>query len=540
MKRFAEMFTALDRTTSTGAKVAALAEYFRTAPEADRLWTVALMSGRRPRRAVTATRLRAWAAERAGIPPWLFEACYPVVGDLSETIALVLPAPSRHVARSLADWIGMLRGLALLDEDARKAAILDAWDSLPATERFVFNKLITGGWRMGVSARLMTRALAQATGIDEADLTHRLMGDWSPERITWTALIEVPDPAAAEGRPYPFCLAHALDTPPGDLGPVDGWLAERKWDGIRGQLILRGGVRHLWSRGEELMTDRFPELAPLVDFLPPGTVIDGEVLAWDHDAGAPMPFARLQPRIGRKAVPKALLAQAPVIVMAYDLLEWQGEDLRAAPLSRRRALLEAALAHLPPHLPPELPLRLSPRLTAAGWDDLARARDDSRAMGAEGLMLKRLVAPYHAGRRRGDWWKWKIDPLTIDAVMIYAQAGSGRRATLYTDFTFAVRDGPPDDPTLVPFTKAYSGLTDAEFREITAWVRKNTTDRFGPVRAVRPEHVFEIAFEGIQASPRHKSGVALRFPRMARWRRDKPVAEANTLADLKALLARYG
>lgn len=532
MKDFAALFTTLDQTTKTGAKTAALAEYLRTAPEDDRLWTVALLSGRRPRRSITTTRLREWAAERAGIPLWLFETCYPVVGDLSETIALVLPEPTTRIDRSLTGWITALRALDRAEDAARKDFVLAAWDGLEPTERFVFNKLITGGWRMGVSQKLMTRALAQATGIDEAELTHRLMGDWTPERVTWDSLIAAPDAGTDLSRPYPFCLAYQLDDTPEALGPVTDWLAEHKWDGIRGQLILRGGAHHLWSRGEELMTDRFPELARLTDALPHGTVIDGEVLAWDSATNTPLGFARLQPRIGRKSVPKKLLAEAPVIVMAYDLLEWQGQDIRDRPLAHRRATLADALAALPP----DLPLRLSDPVTAQGWPGLVAARAQARDIGAEGLMLKRLSAPYQGGRRKGDWWKWKLDPLTIDAVMIYAQAGSGRRATLYTDFTFAVRDG----DSLVPFTKAYSGLTDAEFREITAWVRKNTTDRFGPVRAVRAEHVFEIAFEGIQASPRHKSGVALRFPRMARWRRDKPVSEAATLTDLKAMLAQYG
>jgi DNA ligase-1 len=518
MKRFAALFSALDRTTSTKAKTAALAAYFSEAPEADRLWCIALLSGRRPRRMITTTKLREWAAERAGIPLWLFEACYPVVGDLSETIALVLPEPGRRTDMALADWIARLRALDKEDEETRKAAILDAWDSLAPTERLVFNKLLTGGWRMGVSQKLMTRALAQSTGIAEAELTHRLMGDWTPDSVTWDSLIEAPDPTADLSRPYPFYLAYQIDAEPETLGPVTDWLAERKWDGIRGQLILRGGEHRLWSRGEELITDRFPELAQLRDFLPPGTVIDGEVLAWDRAAEAPLSFARLQPRIGRKTVPKKLLTEAPAILMAYDLLEWGGADWRDRPLRARRAQLEAAIADLPL----EVPIRLSARVGAPDWSDLAEARARSREIGAEGLMLKRLAAPYLAGRRKGDWWKWKVDPLTIDAVMIYAQAGSGRRATLYTDFTFAVWNGPPENGDLVPFTKAYSGLTDAEFAEITRWVRKNTTDRFGPVRAVRPHHVFEIAFEGIQHSTRHKSGVALRFPRMARWRRDKP------------------
>ena len=532
MKDFVALFTALDQTTRTSGKIAALADYLRIAPEADRLWTVALLSGRRPRRSITTTKLRLWAAAAAGIPSWLFETCYPVVGDLSETIALILPAPQERIEKGLSDWIADLRALDGQDEAQRRSFVLRAWNGLPPTERFVFNKLITGGWRMGVSQKLMTRALAQATGIDADELTHRLMGEWSPDTVTWHGLITAPDPQAALSRPYPFALAHQLDTNPEALGPVSDWLAEDKWDGIRGQLIKRGGGHHLWSRGEELMTDRFPEVARIAGALPDGTVLDGEVLAWDYGAARPLGFAKLQPRIGRKTVPKRLLAEAPALIMAYDLLEWRGDDLRARPFGQRRALLTDLLRELPD----TVPLRLSPAIAADDWAGLATVRAKARDRGAEGLMLKRLSAPYHAGRRRGDMWKWKLDPLTIDAVMIYAQAGSGRRATLYTDFTFAVRDG----AGFVPFTKAYSGLTDAEFREITKWVRAHTTERFGPVRAVRPELVFEIAFEGIQASPRHKSGVALRFPRMLRWRRDKPVSEAASLDELKVMLAQYG
>ncbi|MEC3859943.1 ATP-dependent DNA ligase [Mesobacterium sp. TK19101] len=530
MKAFATLFHALDQTTKTSAKTNALAEFFTQASEADKLWCIALFSGRRPKRAVTTTQLREWAADRAGVPLWLLEECYPVVGDLAETIALILPPSTATEDLPLSHWISVLQGLHHVDSEARKPVILNAWDRLNTTERFLFNKLITGGFRIGVSQKLMTRALARATGQDEAALAHRLMGNWTPETTSYHALIEAEDAQADDSRPYPFCLAHGLDAAPDGLGPRDAWLAEWKWDGIRGQLILRGGAHHVWSRGEELMTDRFPDLARAVDFLPDGTVLDGEIVAWDGTA--PLPFATLQKRIGRKTVPKKLLAEARVILLAYDLLEDGGQDLRAAPLSDRRARLEALLKDVPQ----DAPVRPSPLIEADDWDALARVRATARDHRAEGLMLKRKDSPYHAGRKRGDWWKWKLDPLTIDAVMIYAQAGHGRRATLYTDFTFAVWQG----NDLVPFTKAYSGLTDDEFRQITAWVRKNTVQRFGPVRQVRPDLVFEIAFEGIQESPRHKSGVALRFPRMARWRQDKPAQEANTLADLKAMLAVYG
>ncbi|RLJ59019.1 DNA ligase-1 [Litoreibacter meonggei] len=531
MKRFADLFTALDQTTKTNAKVAALAAYFRDAPDSDRLWTIALLSGRRPKRGVTTTLLREWAAEVADIPLWLFEECYPIVGDLSETIALVLPPATGRRDRTLTDWLETVRDLGVLDMEAKKQTVLDAWSTLPPIERFLFNKLITGGLRIGVSQKLMTRALAQATEIEEATLAHRLMGDWTPATTTFHDLIEAHDPEADASKPYPFYLAYQLEDLDA-LGPPSDWRAERKWDGIRGQLIIRQRQPYLWSRGEELITDRFPEFAIAPDFIPDGTVFDGELLAWDHATDTPQNFNALQKRIGRKTVPKKLLKDAPVILYAYDLLEQDGEDLRTHPLDDRRARLTALIDTLPS----DAPLRLSAQLPFQTWDDLAQIRATSRDHAAEGLMLKRGDSLYLSGRKKGDWWKWKVDPLTIDAVMIYAQAGSGRRAGLYTDFTFAVWNG----NELTPFTKAYSGLTDAEFRKITAWVKKNTLQRFGPVRQVTPEHVFEIAFEGIQASPRHKSGVALRFPRMLRWRHDKPVQEANTLDDLKEMLDTYG
>ena len=532
MKEFTRLFNAIDQSTKTTAKTNALAGYFATAPEQDRLWTIALFSGRRPKRAVTTTKLREWAAEIAGIPLWLFEESYPVVGDLAETIALVLPDTASDTDEGLSYWIEGLRALADQDEAARKTFVETAWHQLGGAERFVFNKLITGGFRMGISQKLMTRALAKATGQPETELAHRLMGNWTPEDTSWHNLILADDPMADASRPYPFYLSYGLDGDAADLGAPEEWYAEWKWDGIRGQLILRDGQYYVWSRGEELMTDRFTEQARALDYLPSGTVLDGELLVWPEGAPAPASFNALQKRIGRKTVPKKLLAEAPVVLYAYDLLEWDGKDIRTQPLATRRETLERACRDLPQ----EAPVKLSPQLAFDTWDTLAAQRSAARAAQAEGVMLKRAASPYLVGRKKGDWWKWKLDPLTIDAVMIYAQSGHGRRANLFTDFTFAVWNG----NDLVPFTKAYSGLTDAEFREITAWVRKNTLQKFGPVRQVTPHHDFEIAFEGIQASPRHKSGVALRFPRMSRWRQDKPLQEANTLDDLNEMLSIYG
>ena len=404
MKRFANLFTTIDQSTKTNVKTAALAEYFAAAPDADRLWTIALFSGRRPKRAVTTTRLREWAAERAGIPLWLFEESYAIVGDLAETIALVLPPNTTQDDQSLSDWIAALREIYTQDEDARKAFVLSAWDRLGGAERFIFNKLITGGFRVGVSQKLMTRALARATDKPEAELAHRLMGNWHPDDTTWHALVEAEDASADASRPYPFYLAYGLEAEPQDLGDPEDWRAEWKWDGIRGQLILRDGQYFVWSRGEELMTDRFPELARALDFLPDGTVLDGELLVWPDDQPTPSSFNALQSRIGRKTVPKKLLADAPVVLHAYDLLEWQGQDIRDLPFADRRATLERACADLPA----QAPIRLSSQLPFADWDALADTRSDARDAQAEGVMLKRADSPYLAGRKRatggnGSW-----------------------------------------------------------------------------------------------------------------------------------------
>lgn len=526
MQRFAELFTRLDETTKTTVKVAALADYFEQVDDRDRLWTMAILSHRRPKRTVNTTLLRQWAAEMSGLPQWLFEDSYHIVGDLAETIALLLPPPQSRKEASLSHWINFIISLGALAEEDKQSAVKEAWSELAPVERFIFNKLITGGFRMGVSQKLMVRALSKYTGIEEPVLAHRLMGKWDPATVDFQALIIEPNASDNLSRPYPFYLAYQLDKTPEELGAPSEWQAEHKWDGIRGQVIIREDEIFVWSRGEELVTDKFPEYHPLAQLLPNGTVIDGEILPWKD--GRPLDFNDLQTRIGRKNVTKKVLENAPVTLMAYDLLEWQGQDIRQEPLAERRKLLEELVSDHPSGGI----LQISPTVNFSSWEELAAERETAREKHSEGIMLKRLDSPYLTGRKRGDWWKWKVDPLTVDAVMIYAQQGHGRRANLFTDFTFAVWDG----DRLVPFTKAYSGLTDKEFNEITRWVKSNTIERFGPVRSVKPAHVFEIAFEGIRASSRHKSGIALRFPRMLRWRRDKPISEANTLEDLKALL----
>ncbi|MEM0991863.1 MAG: ATP-dependent DNA ligase [Bacteroidota bacterium] len=530
MKHFARLFKNLDQTTKTNTKVAALVQYFEAAEEQDMLWTIAILSHRRPRRSVKTTLLRAWAAELSGIPLWLLEDSYYVVGDLAEAISLLLPPTSGQSDQSFTYWIDYVRSLAKLEEEEKKEKVVAAWQVLDTTERFIFNKLITGGFRVGVSQKLMTKALAQYLKVEDSILAHRLMGDWTPDSTSFEELLLKENPQDDISKPYPFYLAYALEEEPENLGAVTDWQIERKWDGIRGQIILRAGELFVWSRGEELMTNRFPEYHQLPKQLPHGTVIDGEILPFRD--GKPLSFNVLQTRIGRKKVSKKVLENAPVVLIAYDLLEWQGTDIRARPMSERRELLEQMLAEYDT----EGIVLLSELVEADSWEAYKNERANSRAHQSEGLMLKRKNSIYKAGRKKGDWWKWKVDPLTIDAVMIYAQRGSGRRANLYTDYTFGVWR----DELLVPFTKAYSGLTDKEFRQITAWVRQNTLERFGPVRSVKPTHVFEIAFEGIQKSTRHKSGVALRFPRMLRWRKDKKIQDANTLEDLHQMLEVYG
>jgi DNA ligase-1 len=565
MKRFSRLFSELDATTSTNAKVEALVRYFDQAPPRDAAWAVYFLAGGKPRQVVPMASLAVLACEVAGIAPWLFDECYQAVGDLAETIALVLPSEGEPSDTGLGEWVeDRLLPLRGLGEAEIAERIKHYWRALDAQGRFLLTKLIGGGFRVGVSKLLVQRALASHAGVDAKRVAQRMMGYTdgkvmpSPER--YEALIAQTAGAEGEqrdpGQPYPFFLAHQLDLPPelfaARLGPVGDWMVEWKYDGIRGQVVKREGRVWVWSRGEELVTERFPEIVARAQPLPDGTVLDGEILVWDEQQGRPAPFSLLQQRIGRKNLTKKILADAPVSFIAYDLLEQDGQDLRELPQRERRARLEALLQGTG--------FRVSPVEIDASWLEFARRREQSRERGVEGFMLKRLDAAYGTGRTKADglWWKWKIDPMTIDCVLIYAQAGHGRRASVYTDYTFAVWNRPPRDAAeaeavveaiarkepaqpgalqLVPFAKAYSGLTDEEFRQVDAIIRRQTLEKFGPVRSVRPSLVFELGFEGINRSPRHKSGIAVRFPRMLRIRHDKPLHEANTLQDLEALLA---
>jgi len=564
MKRFSQLFAELDATTSTNAKVEALTRYFDQAPPRDATWAVYFLAGGKPRQVMPMGALGLLACEVAGIPPWLFDASYEQVGDLAETIALVLPLDARTSDVGLAEWIEQrllpLRGQPF---EATAPLIKSYWQELDAQGRFLLTKLIGGAFRVGVSKLLVQRALAAHAGVDAKRVAQRMMGYTdgkvlpTPER--YEALVAKTEQEAGElrdaGQPYPFFLAHQLDLPTElftpRLGPVSDWMVEWKYDGIRGQIVRRNGEVWVWSRGEELVTERFPEIVAAAQGLPDGTVIDCEILVWDEPRQRPAPFSLLQQRIGRKNLAKKILADAPVSFMAYDLLEQDGQDIRALPQRERRRRLEALLAGTP--------LRISPVEQGASWLEFAGKRARSRELGVEGFMLKRLDAAYGTGRTKAEglWWKWKIEPMTIDCVLVYAQPGSGRRSSVHTDYTLAVwsrapqgkeeadsvvaamvRKEPPvaGELQLVPFAKAYSGLTDEEFRQVDAVIRKNTIEKFGPVRSVKPSLVFELGFEGINRSSRHKSGIAVRFPRMLRIRHDKPLHEANTLQDLESLL----
>ncbi|RYJ61698.1 ATP-dependent DNA ligase [Pseudomonas songnenensis] len=567
MKAFATLYSRLDATTSSNAKLAAMRDYFREADPADAAWAVYFLAGGRPRQLVPTRVLRETAMQAAGLPEWLFEESYQAVGDMAETISLLMPEAEHSSEDGLAVWMQdrllPLRGLPPEELAERLPAL---WAQLDRLSLMVCIKLITGAFRVGVSKLLVTRALASLADLDPKRVAQRLVGytDLShrPSAEGYRALIAEEsehEHAQRGGQPYPFFLAHSLQAPVEEfdtlLGAPDNWFIEWKWDGIRAQLVKRDGQIWVWSRGEELVSERFPELCELARCLPDGTVIDGEILVWKHAPETPagelfdisgtgepsagafgvQPFALLQQRIGRKNLTAKVLQDAPVAVLAYDLLEWQGDDWRQREHRERRVQLQAVVEHCP-----NPRLMLSPLVTGDDWADLARQREASRALGVEGMMIKARAAQYGVGRTKdvGVWWKWKIDPFSVDAVLIYAQRGHGRRASLYTDYTFAVWDGEPGDPErkLVPFAKAYSGLTDEEMRKVDAIVRKTTVEKFGPVRSVTPTLVFELGFEGIAASSRHKSGIAVRFPRMLRWRLDKPVEEADTLETLKELL----
>ena len=551
MKAFTALYWRLDRTTRTSEKEAVLVDYFRAVPPADGAIAVHLLSGGRQSRAVPLALLRGWAAEAAGIPDWLIDECYAQVGDLAETLALVLPdtvaaigadsATNLGLASCVRDSVDRLRQQP--DTIGKRRIIEGVWNTLAPTERIVWHKLLTGGLRVGVSRTLVARALAEVAGVDTATMLERLVAAKLDSADDYLHLLH-PDVAAGSRRPYPFFLASAIEHPADTLGPPGDWQVEWKWDGMRAQVVRRGGEVALWTRGEELVGERFPEIVDAAAELPDGTVLDGELLV--VQGGRQQGFTTLSRRMNRTCPTRRQIAELPCAFLAYDLLESDGVDRRQEPLATRRRRLDrlaaaagwptfeprAADDPLPSSAPTVARLLLSPQLPAPDWQAVSDARAEARKRGVEGVMIKRRDGAYGTGRTRGEWWKWKVDPLEIDAVLLAAVAGHGRRAGLHTDYTFGVWDG----GRLVKIANAYAGLTDVELTEIDRIIRATTTEKKGAWRGVTPTLVMQLAFEGVAESTRHGSGVAVRFPRIARWRKEKSPADAGTLADLRALI----
>jgi DNA ligase-1 len=533
MRELARLLEVLSETASTSKKVELLASYFAESSGSDRDWSIFLLTGGTIPRALSSTNARRLVGELTEIPDWLVDECYHTVGDLAETLSLLLPQQTRTQSRSITTWMEFLLALRKKPLEEQRPLLREVWAELDSREYFLFHKLLTGALRVGVSKGLVTKALARVIGRDGGTVAHLLTGSLEPGQPIFAKLQDGAPQSSLQ--PYPFALAVPMEVTSSAeeaLGPCQEWLFEYKWDGIRAQLVRREGGALLFSRGEEYLTERFPELSAVAQHLPVGTVLDGEIVVWRDNA--PGSFADLQTRITRKRVPPALIKRHPVRYLAYDMLEDAGRDLRAQPLLERRERLMAVVRNVPAEH--DRAIDISSELIAESWEAAAHLRARAPEMGAEGLMVKRRDSPYHVGRKRAGWIKWKVDPYVFDGVLTYAQKGHGRRSELYTDYTFGVWDG----PNLVTVAKAYSGLTDEEINEVDRFVRANTKERFGPVRTVTPQLVFEIAFEGIQQSTRHKSGLALRFPRINRWRRDKPAAEADTIDTLRLLLKRSG
>ncbi|KQR94627.1 ATP-dependent DNA ligase [Chryseobacterium sp. Leaf180] len=525
MRHFAELINAVESTNKTNARIDAIIDYLERAPDEDKVWFIALFTGKRPKRNINSNYIKEWALEIVDIPFWLFQESYSAVGDLGETLSLILPAPTHKIEKSLSEWMNEIINLKIKSDQEKKDFVLDSWDGLDYTERLIFNKLLGGSFRIGVSSKTLINALVKFSGHEASSLMHSMMGKWLPSEVTFQELISAEKVNTDNSRPYPFCLAYPLEKDLEELGEPDSWQIEYKWDGIRGQVIRRNDEVFIWSRGEELITEQFPEILEDVQKMTGNFVIDGEILAV-HE-GNVLNFNELQKRLNRKTLTKKMLGEIPIELFAYDLLELEGNDLREKPMSARRAMLEELLLNNPSEK-----IHLSQIIEFDEWKNLDLIRENSREINSEGLMLKSKNSHYHSGRKKGDWWKWKINPLTIDAVLIYAQKGSGRRSAYYTDYSFAVKSG----DKLVTIAKAYSGLTDKEIMEVSKFVNKNALEKFGPVRTVKPELVFEIAFEGIGFSNRHKSGVALRFPRILRWRKDKTVNDIDDIEEIKKLI----
>ncbi len=538
MKAFTELYDELDSTTSTNEKISALKKYFAKVDANDAMWAVLILTSRISKRVLTSRALRESFLKLTGYEEWLFDESYSQVGDTAETISLLLStleisrpesiASDASLEKPLHEWLEVaIPELGQLkDEDLRAQKLLSYWQALTSLEVFLLNKLMTGSLRVGVSEKLVVRALAEVFEIETDQVSHRLTGANEPGAENFHRLVSKEKTKVLPSQPYPFCLAYAWNERSEKSWQPDQWCIEWKYDGIRSQVIRRTGAVWIWSRGEDDISSSFPDIAELFAKMPDGTVVDGEIVIIRD--GKIQSFQDLLKRLGRKKVSALTLKNYPAAFIAYDCLEANSIDLRNEPLVKRRQSLSQIMTPLLSEK-----MRLSPALAAGNLTEIETLREASRDQDAEGLMIKHWQSPYSVGRKTGHWWKHKVDPLTLDAVLIYAQAGTGRRANLYTDYTFALWS---DEKVLVPFAKAYSGLDQTEIDELDSWIRRHTKEKFGPVRSLEPYHVFEIGFEGIAASSRHKSGIAVRFPRILRWRRDKKFSEADQLSTAFKLL----
>ena len=556
-RSFGNLINNLEQCNSTKKKINLISVFIKDIDPRDGSWILLLLMSSRQKRVITGRRLKDILQASFRMPSWLIDDCFAQVGDSAETISLLWPQLKSELtdaniecsevynklfnepkeSKPLHWWMEtLLPAIKDATETTQNRLILKLWSDIADQDHYLTNKLITGGFRNGVSKGLVVKSIAKAYKLDESTVLERLMKPieinniWFQE-LTHPVSINRTDRGAI---PYPFYLASPVEiekikeTPPAD------WRLEYKWDGIRGQLIKRDTGAYLWSRGEELVNHVFPEIIEMAENLPDGTVLDGEILCWQKDVRKPMAFASLQRRLGRKTVNKKLLKECPTVFLAYDILEHKSIDIRAYNLRDRLKLLESVqLNYNHPCLV------IDNEKEFAEWEELIQLRDRARLEGAEGLMIKKISSHYLSGRKRGYWWKYKHDPMTLDAVLIYAQAGTGKRANLFTDYTFALWDNSnknSKDRKLVTFAKAYSGLNNSELMELDKWIRTHTIERYGPTRVVEQKQIFEIAFEGVMESKRHKCGLAVRFPRIHRWRIDKPVMEADCIEQAQALL----
>ena len=525
MEFFSKLFHDLDSTTKTNIRLDFLVDYLTTADPKDAIWVCWFLNGKRIKGAIKSSELKELASDYSGFPLWLVEECHDNVGDLAETISLLVGdavVPSNVIGlNSIVDrYIRSLVGMSL---DEKRDRLREAWKTFRSEDSLPFHKLLTGGFRMGISSGNLYKALARVGNVEPAVIAQRLSGNWNPGSLT---LDDILQPSSSDSRfcvPFPFCLAHPLQEEPYTLGDCNDWQVEWKWDGIRAQLIINSGLSMLWSRGDESVGNSFPEIIEASKLIPHDICLDGEILPWGIDGVGH--FSELHKRIGRKSPGFSILERIPTRFMAYDILACDNQDLREKPLSFRREKLEKLLAGLPPNFP----IGLTSLVYGKDWSTFARLRKESRRRRVEGFMLKRKKSSYATGRVKGGWFKWKVDPFLADMVLVSAQMGHGKRANLYSDYSFAGWC----NGELFTVAKAYSGLSNEEIEDIDDFIRKNISGKFGAVRGVKPKLVFEIAFEGVNISSRHKSGIALRFPRIKRWRKDKLPNDACTLDEIR-------